>query len=175
MLSPLPASNMTIPKALVLITLSLLCNATFSQLQLTQKQYLIAAIKESIGDDYALNRTWTTCNTDSTFAKADTIRLYNNKNYQTRKGCCNYVNWKFVNDTSLKQNFSSPCTEPPGESVYFDDRDLFTLKVIEANNALFLQTFQNGSLKDNFKVFSIRSTKIPNGQLTKELTLIRAN
>jgi hypothetical protein len=166
---------MTTPKLLVLIILSFLCNVTSAQTQLTQKQHLLAAIKESIRDDYSLNRTWTGCNGDSAFSKADTIRLYNNKNYQSGIGCCNYINWKFINETSYKQNKSFPCTEPPGESVHFDKSNLYTVKIAETNNTLYLQTYRAGRLEDSFKVLSIKNVKMHNGELTNELTLLRVN
>ena len=171
----LPASKMTIPKIIVLIFLSLLGKGTIAQTMMPQKQYLLAAIRESTEDDYSLNRTWTACNTDSAFFKTDTIRLYNNKNYQTGIGCCNYINWMFENEESFRQNSSFPCTEPPGESIYFDDSNLFGSKITEKGDALYFNVYQHDRLRSKFKVLSIQSTKISNGELTNELILVRVN
>ena len=166
---------MTIPKTIVLIFLSFIWKATIAQTLVPKKQYLVAAIKESIGNDYSINRTWTACNTDSAFFKTDTIRLYNNKNYQTGIACCNYINWKFVNEVSFRQNFSFPCIEPPGESIYFDDSNLFTSKITETGDTLYFNVYQQDRLKSKFEIVSIQRTKISNGELTNELTLVRVN
>lgn len=55
---------------------------------------------------------WTACNTDSSYYKNDSIKLFDNTNFYYTSGCCYFIDWIFLSKATLYLGKMLICQEP---------------------------------------------------------------
>lgn len=94
------------------------------------------------------NWNWIACNQDSIYFKNDTIVLYNNSNYvYYSNGCCNFINWNFINKKVTYWTNSQICREPPTSSVMKLD-EIMELKFLDKGNDIYIAFYRSNKLFD---------------------------
>ena len=142
--------------------------------QVTTSEQLLDVISQSIKDDYSFTNVWTTCNKDSLFFKSDTIELYNNSNYRQGFGCCYYLNWRFTDKFNFKQNFTEFCDEPPGETIYPNNDNLYKVEYVNKGNYVEMYVYKKNVLTNKYKVVAIDNTILDNNRdKCYKITLVR--
>ena len=154
---------------------------SFGQNNNPTKSQLLKVLKKSIRQDtkgkVSINSNpWIICNKDSSFYKSDTLRLYNNINYYYYSNCCDFVDLTFYKKNAFVFVKTQICKEPTTSSAA-TNKSWFTINFIDNKDNLVLETINQGSVVDQFKVISL--DKITNvGQVnnvTNVLTFVRQN
>lgn len=146
---------------------------TFGQNAEENKKLLTTLFKNSLTADskakgwISSEKDWMTCNKDSFYYKSDTVVIYNNsKYYNSEYKCYDLVCWSFYNQNSFRLSQYLGSRHPAPCIVALNNFHKIKLKVLD--NSLFLKTYVDGKIVDNFKVVSVLS----NGNSAK-LTLVR--
>jgi hypothetical protein len=129
--------------------------------------------EQSLNAEKHMGGRWTACNKDSMFFKADTVRFYNSANYMHGFSCCHYINWRFTDRYSFRRNLTEYCSEPPGETVYFNNGDPFTIRYISHGHDLEIHIYQKDITESRFRVLSLDKITLQDGQDCDVLTLLR--
>jgi hypothetical protein len=102
----------------------------------------------------AMQAEWIACNyTDSTYYKADTIKLYSDQYYYMATSCCDFITWNFEKSTAFSLIYTNVCREPPVSSVYPNND--FHIKFATEGKHLILSVYNNKTLKDQFAVIAL--------------------
>ena len=146
------------------LVIILLINNLYSQLNQTSKKELKIIIKEGFNNSTFNSFTWNTCNEDSLYFFADTIKFYDGNNYFNQiEHCCQFVEWQIFKGKSIRRQESQICNEPPSVSVatYYS----FKYKVIVKNKRVLIQTTRSGNQKEYFVLIKIENVVLPSGRL----------
>ncbi|RNI28719.1 hypothetical protein [Rufibacter latericius] len=120
------------------------------------------------------HNAWLSCNKDSAYFNNDTIRLYENRLYETANVCCDRVGWTFWKKDSFILQESQICKEPP-TGIVTDGKDYYSIKIEEREGGLYLSTFNTydgNKLIETFLIKSLDEEK-HGKELGKVLTLVR--
>ncbi|RXK62762.1 hypothetical protein ESA94_07125 [Lacibacter luteus] len=122
------------------------------------KKQLLKLFKSSIRQDLKSKITtnsnpWVICNDDSSYYKADTIRLFPNSNDYPDCKCSCYIDWTFYKKDAfiLTREYIN---EPRRISVT-KSGDWYVVKLSLDGESLILETFNQNILIDRFKVVDI--------------------
>jgi hypothetical protein len=147
------------------IILILFFCAHISQGQTSQptKIQLLKAFKSSIRQSSKSkistnSNPWVVCNDDSLYYKSDTIRLYPNSNNYPDCKCSCYVDWIFYKKDAfiLTREFTNEPRRVKVTKAY----DWYTIKLLETNEGLILEMYNQNSFIERFKVVDITSKVI---------------
>ncbi len=117
-----------------------------------------------------LNGEWTTNNNDSSYFKSDTIRLYQDINYQYEIKTCNIINWK-KGKRQFKIEYVQTCSEP-GRAMTYNEKERIKLK--KEKESQFIEITRNGELIDKFEIIRLEEKRIERNPFDiKILTLKR--
>jgi hypothetical protein len=96
---------------------------------------------------------WSTENTDSSYFRADTVKLISNGGNPNNS--CHLMEWRFHdNDHSFYLVGFVPCQEPPVYQI--GNNNFYNLKIIIYNNKYYILTYNSGRLVDTFLVSNLR-------------------
>lgn len=116
--------------------------------------------KQDLPSDYV--NMWTSCNTDSTYYKSDTVVIYNWDNYK----CHQYLQWKF----RLKEkNIIYYYFKNKRYGDFGTNGINYKLKVKEEKGELFIEIYEyilakgKNDLVEKFKVISLRKEPLKGG------------
>ncbi len=118
-----------------------------------------------------LSNPWLICNTDSTFYRNDTIKVFSNSYYSDSLNCCQYIAWTFYAKDKFVSTNLEYCNEPTTASAT-KDKDYLNILVVSKKNYLFISIFNNDRLKDSFKLISIDKIKKGNSNLTSTILIL---
>ncbi len=162
-----------VQKVTLAFTLIFLTHPSFGQNSSMKMNYLFEAIAQSIKEDNSATSIWTTCNNDSAFFNQDTIELYNNLHYQQEQDCCNFLNWQFVDQTHIKQSFSSTCNEFSNKAINRDSNTIYSLKYIQEDDFVKMEISKDKTIT-TYEVVAIEMARLPNNLSCYKLTLARS-
>jgi hypothetical protein len=97
---------------------------------------------------------WIICNKDSAYYRSDTLILYNDKNYQYRSNCCDFVEWTFYRKDAFFLGQTKICQEPP-IGIIHKDNNWFTIQSEKGSNGTKLELVNSGRVVERFKLISI--------------------
>ena len=143
------------------LTLLCVCFYSFGQVKPTRSQ-VFKLIKSSILTKREAKIMeplyWTTCNQDSAFFKADTIRLYNGINYFYQiSSCCNFIEMAFYKKDAFYLRKSQICKEPSTADAHID---YYQLKITKHLGELYFAINKSKSGVSKFVIVKIESVKL---------------
>ncbi len=107
-------------------------------------------------------------NTDSTYAKTDTIRLYTNvSNFLLNPKFCYLTSWTFSDSITFDLSETNICQNPDSSTVISDNIDL-KIKFNKIDKNLVLTILNEREINDNFIIHSFKH--YPQGYM---ITMIR--
>jgi hypothetical protein len=141
---------------------------TAHQLSKLFKSSIDQESKKSIS---AGNGAWIICNQDSSFFKADTLRVYNNVNYFYQlSSCCKFIGWTFYNKNSFIQSDLQICNEPASSSI---KNYSYQISIFSEKQKTYMLVIKPQITSEKFEVIKIEDIKLANNNLTKAVTLKR--
>ena len=117
-----------------------------------------------------LNGEWTINNNDSSYYKSDTIRLYQDINYQYEIKTCHIIKWK-KDKRKFSIHFIDICSEP-GRAMTYDEKE--TVKLKSKNKNQIIEIGRGGKVIESFYVLNMEQKRVDrNPYDIKILTLER--
>jgi hypothetical protein len=155
-------------KILLLLVFSFMANLCWCQNNVLSKHQMTKIFRPD--DDHT---EWTICNQDSSFFKADTLRLYDNINYFYQKSdCCRLVQWDFYRKNAFRRPILQICTEPASGSV-LTENDYFKIKFLSDKSGLYLFVLNRKYPPDFFKVIGLQEVGLANNNKSRVILLKR--
>ena len=103
-----------------------------------------------------LNGDWTINNNDSSYYKSDTIRLYQDINYQYEIKTCSIIEWK-KDKRKFSIHFINICSEP-GRAMTNNEKE--TIKLISKSKNQIIEIRRGGIIIESFYVLNLEKKRI---------------
>jgi len=147
-----------IARLFILVTFSFAGHISVGQTSQPTKKQLLKLFKSSIRQDSKLKVTtnsnpWVVCNDDSSYYKADTIRLFPYSNDYPDCKCSCYIDWTFYKKDAFI--LTREYTNEPRRVIVTKSSDWYIVKLSLADKSLILETFNQNNLIDRFEVIDI--------------------
>ena len=128
------------------------------QTSLVTDERLLQVFKASIKQDskreiQTNSNPWIICNDDDSYYKSDTLKLIRYSNDYPNCKCQCYIDWTFYKSDSFVLTKES-IAEPRRVSVAKAD-NWYVIKIFKRDHDLILETYNQSTLVDQFKVISI--------------------
>ena len=125
---------------------------------LTQIFILIVISINAIGQiNYNdLNGVWTINNYDSSYYRLDTIKLFQDINYQYEIGTCDIIEWQ-KDKRKFSIHYINICSEP-GRAFTYDIKE--TINLIDNDNNQIIEIRRDGKSIESFCVLSMKQKRV---------------
>ena len=103
-----------------------------------------------------LNGDWTVNNNDSSYFKLDTIRAYQDINYQYEIETCNIVEWK-KDKRKFSIRFINICSEP-GRAMSYNEKE--TMQIKNKNKNQIIEIKRGRKIIESFFVLNLEEKRV---------------
>jgi len=145
-------------RTFIILLLFFFAHNSWGQTSLPTKKQLLKVFKASIRQDSKLkistnSNPWIICNDDSSYYKSDTLKLFSHSNNYPDCKCFCFIDWTFYKKDAFVMS-REYIDEPRRVSVSKAD-DWYTIKLLQKNEDLLLETYNQDKLIERFEVITI--------------------